>query len=827
MALLSRSLRKRIMFVILMVSIVPAIIGTLQTYWGSLIAMDSTIGGYLQERAQQISKGIEESLRLKCDAVLKLASEPEFLSQNYELLQKSESASARRVAENYLRILLSGGSLEEDTLVLCSKNGDVMASNHNIAHASFGERLWWGEAAQVQAGQLFLAEEKPSEGGSPQILAVVPLGLPNGYDHATSSVLVAIFPAEEFLKSGALSTIGEQWTMGVYSTQGALHLATRNAAVFSPVLESHAAQMRSQYGGWFITLEAVNAKNIVAYSSISLLRMAWADRRSNFEWFIFMVFDVSDVVVVVNLLLWRMSLLGVLMVAAMLLLGLYLSNKIVVPIKTLQKGLHDIAKGNLNARVKLRTGDEIEDLADGFNSMAQELQKTYGDLKGALANVEEKANQIMLIQSITQAVNSDLNLDNIFQVLSDELKKVVDCDYAAIALLRENAAEYRLAVILPPPELSWPQIESSWEANPPMPVDGSVAELILRTGKAATVGDIASRSSRYQEEIDLLRRGIRSYLALPLISTSGILGAMILGHKQADFYTGREMSMIEQVAGALSVAVEHSRLFTRVKRFADELEEKVKERTLQLEDAHYNLVLAEKYAASGKLAASIAHEINNPLGIIKNYLRLFRDDVRRYQARLESLGLNMQPLAYINEELDRIARIVRTLQDLYRPVAPTPAPTDINYEAGKLVELMAKSLERHGISVSLDFDPNVPKTLLSPDQIRQVILNILRNAEDAISGGGEIKVRTRHLMPDAQNRRFIEVVIEDNGGGIPKEIMKNIFDPFFTTKKEGESSGLGLFVTYGIMQNIGGEIAISSEPGRGTRVRLLFPCNAV
>jgi len=345
--------------------------------------------------------------------------------------------------------------------------------------------------------------------------------------------------------------------------------------------------------------------------------------------------------------------------------------------------------------------------------------------------------------------------------------------------------------------------------------------LILESGEPLLRKDLSILRGTTEAD-ELFQRGMRSCVVLPLVSSSGVIGAFTLGHSQAGFYGEKEVDLLRQITGALSFAVEHSRLYIRVRRFAGELELMVKERTYQLEEAHKRLVLVEKYAASGKLAAGVAHEINNPLGIIKNYLHLITGQWEKHKSRLESLGLNMQSLEIIREELDRIARIVRSLLDLYRPSASVPVPTDVNREIAHLVELMEKGLEQKGIKMRCELEGDMPRPYLSPDLVRQVLLNILRNAEDAISGGGEIRLKSHYLSGNEEEKSFIEVVVEDTGCGIPQEIMDSIFDPFFTTKKEG-STGLGLFVTYGILQGMGGEISILSATGHGTQVRILFP----
>jgi signal transduction histidine kinase len=802
------------MFVILIVSIVPAIIGTLQTYWGSLIAMDATIGGYLEGRALQLSKLVEESLHNKREVFLELSSDRQILTLCKSILQSSEKAEARKELETQLRNFVKNRMSVGDGIVVASLKGKALASTITPIEG-FGEREWWKDATAMPAGMIYMAEEHPSEQrGKALLIFAMPISPEPSQKAFPQAMLLGVLSIEHLFPEQSIIRSSEQWAVGVLSSRGSLVLASQNGFQYQPVLQSHFSHLKSEYCSWFPTQEVGHTKDIVAFCSVNPSLVALREKRSNFEWFAFVAFDVSDVAVVINLLLWRMSVFGLIMVVALLAIGLYLSNRIVYPIKTLHKGILGIASGNLDSRVRIRTGDEIEDLADGFNKMAEELKKTYGELQSIVVEVREKAGQIALIHEITQAVNSALELDKIFLILAVELKKIVDYDYAAVSLMAEEDGYFYNSIIHPPlPEN---------EARRRLPLTGSTLERLLQTREPLLRQDLSNRHETPDDE-ELLKRGIHSSVSLPLLSASGVNGAFTLGHKRVNFYGEKELGLLRQITTALSVAVEHSRLYTRVRRFADELEEKVKERTRQLEEAHKSLVVAEKFAASGKLAAGMAHEINNPLGIIKNYLRLFTDELQKHQACLESLGLNMQPLGIINEELARIARIVRTLLDLYRPSAPVSVPTDVNLEITRLIELMSKNLEGKGISVLLDLEEDMPQPFLSPDQVRQVLLNIFRNAEDAMPDGGEIRARSRFLGGGPQGGKNIEVVIEDTGSGIPGEIMGNIFDPFFTTKKEGEATGLGLFVTYGILQGMGGDISIASEPGKGTTVRILFP----
>lgn len=806
---------KKILVIILIVSIVPALIGTLLTYSGSLIALDSTIGNYLEERTQLLSKKIEETLRVSITEFQNLSQDPALLSffkpstvfsrENKKDVEKYRS-SLITLAQQY--------NIDEYTLVLCNADGNPIISTDMEISPSFGHLSWWKAAIKMNPFEAFIAEEQISENQSPMLILAVPV-----IKAETSSTpdvfILCIINLDDFLEKASFIKSEERWSPGIFSSRGHLLLnpATKNLSL--PILQTRHMFLKSQSSTWFPTQEINNAKHIVAFSTVNLLRTMQREGKSNCEWFTYIVFDVSDVVVLINLLIWRISLLGVILVVVLIALGLYLSSRIVKPIKQLHQGMRDISRGNLDSRVEIHTGDELEDLAQGFNDMALQLRETYKDLQNKVIELNAKAQQISLIHEITQAINSALDLDKIFAILAEEMKKIVDYEYVGIALLGEDRREIRSIQIFP----GSPDSPYSYT---PFPLDGTLSQKILGITKPVIKPDL-SLGCENNEETNLLEQGILSYVIMPLLSNMGVIGILSLGSQTKCRYSAKEVDLLNDVADALSVAVEHSRLYTRVTRFAEELEEKIKERTRELEVANRKFILTEKFAASGKMAAGVAHEINNPLGIIKNYLKLFNDQWAQHSTRLESLGLSLKPLEIVNDELDRIARIVRNLLDIFRPAEGRRTQTDVNKEINRLIELMKKNLEKRGIQMVLDMQEPLPQPTLSPDLLRQVLLNIIGNAEDAIQETGEINIKTRFWGAGTIGKKYIEVVIKDTGCGIPPENMGKIFDPFFTTKKEGESTGLGLSVTYSILKTLGGDINIASDPGYGTRVRILLP----
>jgi PAS domain S-box-containing protein len=229
---------------------------------------------------------------------------------------------------------------------------------------------------------------------------------------------------------------------------------------------------------------------------------------------------------------------------------------------------------------------------------------------------------------------------------------------------------------------------------------------------------------------------------------------------------------------------------------------------------------SEKLAATGRLAASIAHEINNPLEAIKNSLYLLVNKVAADDP-------NRQFLEIAKKETERVSGILRQLLGFYRGTGPTAImnPTDINALIIEAQSLVDRHLRARGVKLQNELDSTLPYVRASSDQIKQVILNLLLNAQEAMPNGGTIHVSTQYsrdadrefLMADA-----VHVQIRDTGTGIADEHLPHIFEPFYSTK-EGKGTGLGLWVSFGIVQTHGGNVRVRSRAGRGTTFTISLP----
>jgi two-component system NtrC family sensor kinase len=237
--------------------------------------------------------------------------------------------------------------------------------------------------------------------------------------------------------------------------------------------------------------------------------------------------------------------------------------------------------------------------------------------------------------------------------------------------------------------------------------------------------------------------------------------------------------------------------------------------TQRIAETQRQLAEADKLASVGRLAAGVAHEINNPLTGVLSYASVMK---KRLASDVET-GADLE---VIIRETIRCRDIVRQLLDFGRPTPPLRKPTDLNEVVRQAVSVVMAQLNLNKVKLALDFGQNLPRADADANQIQQVAVNLFLNAADAIGEeGGEIRVATRR-HEEGGTGAALELSIEDTGRGIKPEDLHHIFEPFFTTKGS-RGTGLGLAVSRGIVEGHGGSIGVQSEPGRGTRFIVRLP----
>jgi len=243
------------------------------------------------------------------------------------------------------------------------------------------------------------------------------------------------------------------------------------------------------------------------------------------------------------------------------------------------------------------------------------------------------------------------------------------------------------------------------------------------------------------------------------------------------------------------------------------LKRRIREKADELNRIHANLVQSTKLAALGRFSAGIAHEINNPLGAIVNYTRTLLANPVIGEA-------NRGYLELILKGLFRIEYIVRQVLSYSGGQKSDPRPTDVNRLIRDSVESIQHKLAGQGIRFQCSLLDGLPDVRIDPIQLQQVLINVLNNAIDAVEKDGRIEVRSS-LRSDK-----VVVEVSDNGKGMGREELEHAFDPFYTTKEVGQGTGLGLFLSYNLLQIYRGRIELSSRKGKGTRATIELPVNA-
>lgn len=261
---------------------------------------------------------------------------------------------------------------------------------------------------------------------------------------------------------------------------------------------------------------------------------------------------------------------------------------------------------------------------------------------------------------------------------------------------------------------------------------------------------------------------------------------------------------------------------SKLEEWAHTLEHKVEEKTRELQVAQAEAVRGEKLASIGMLAAGIAHELNNPLTGVLTFATLVRQGMDDDQPEAEDLDL-------VIKETKRCATIIRRLLDFAREKAPEKNYCDLNRLIEDAAQLVDQPTRLAQIEVALELAEDLPVIWIDEDLVKQVVMNMLVNAQHAIGERGRITLRTSRcpepmsLSPGVEPVEMVEISVSDTGCGIAASDLTRIFDPFFTTKEVGKGTGLGLSVSHGAVLAHGGDIRVESAPGEGTTFYIYLP----
>jgi len=287
-------------------------------------------------------------------------------------------------------------------------------------------------------------------------------------------------------------------------------------------------------------------------------------------------------------------------------------------------------------------------------------------------------------------------------------------------------------------------------------------------------------------------------LCLPMIAHKQFVGMIALGIDEAQFSgLSEEMNLLTIFTNQAALAVDAE----------------------NVRQTQANLIQSERLTASAAIAKKVAHEVNNPLGIIKNYLKILG-------TKLDEDSPAQEEIRIIKEEIDRVSAIIRELSDFSEPRVRQKELVDINTLISDLIKITHEPLLlQSGIKSHLNLESSLPSLMTNKNSLKQVFINLIKNAVEAMSEGGNLYINTRRVSTSTGNKSenaAVEVSIIDDGPGIPDSTRSRLFEPFISSKGK-EHSGLGLSIAYNIIRKLNGTMTCESEETKGTTFKIVLP----
>ena len=405
------------------------------------------------------------------------------------------------------------------------------------------------------------------------------------------------------------------------------------------------------------------------------------------------------------------------------------------------------------------------------------------------------------LESFAKKISLFLDSPDLFPSIVDVFAQNLHIDKVSLMLLDEEAQRYTLR-----------QSRGSVDTNITLEKENPFVEFLQ------SYGDVVERElliidpkfeQAKTEGLKVLEK-LQAELIIPLVVQQGVVGILGLGMKlSGEAYKTEDIHLLSTIGQELAVAINNRLLY-----------EGLEEANKELRDTQVQLIQSAKMAAVGQLGAGVAHELNNPLGGILGYAQFILEKIKRPEFSPQDFKSCIKYMESIERESTRCKGIVESLLKFSRrPIIVKPEPLDIAEALKETLAIIGHQLKLKNITLTTDIPEGLGKVFGITNQLQQVFANLILNAQQAMPEGGELKITARNIL--GENK--IKIEFTDTGFGISEESLKHLFEPFFTTKQKEKGTGLGLAVSYQIIQEHGGTIEIKSVVGKGTTVIIKLP----
>ncbi|MBI3584897.1 MAG: PAS domain S-box protein [Nitrospinae bacterium] len=870
-----KSIRRSLVSTMVIVGLLPLVLGIFLISIGSTKIIRNSIGSNFKEIAKETADKVNIILHREIDEFHNLAFSPDIRDavkrSNMESSGQGVKDSGGQVktysnpsldnqASEHLKELKNHNKEKYIVLYVTDKNGMPVAAsdteNQNTLMFQKSDEEIVKDILSGKSNKVYLSDVYfDDKDGKPLITIVIPVI----EDGNTTGIIKAILKIETLYKIISDVQIDKTGHANLVDSEGSIIMCP----IFPP--RSHTIDrdlmnlIISSEPGWAIAKDDAHGgmDSIIGFAPVKLtydFDLSFGKKK----WFIFVRQHPDETYSPINRLLLLVLLSGVVMVAILSTLGIYAANKIGKPILLLKEGAELIGKGDFEHRLSIDTGDEISSLAIEFNKMAGRLTGLYSELS------EEKNKMESILLGVWDGI-----------IVADDENKVIIVNPAAEKILGVNKKHIIEKSIFPchgrpervgelikqPDKMPWFTTSTLGEKTVEI-VATSIKAGEKTIGSVMIVRDVTVKKKmekelkEYSEHLEKMIeertkeiKETKDYLQSLLENANDVIYTVnrdgtftYLNQKIEDWGYKKDELIGQSIFSILTAQHKGKRFNKSIKDGIKQIYEveifnkngKVRSVVISsspLRDKNGEIIgllgiarditerkriqhqmnRTEKLAAIGQLSTGIAHEINNPLGGMQNCVRTLNtegddEDVRKRYLPLLEKGLN------------RIESVIRNLLDFAKEHQFEFSSHNLDEIITETLKLVEYKIRERNLKLNLDLNTDSKKFTLDYNHLQQVFLNVIINAIQAMTDSeGILSIKSIEEMDE------LIVSISDTGIGITQENLSRIFDPFFTTKDVGTGTGLGLSVSYGIIERLGGRIEVNSKVNRGTTFTITIP----
>ncbi|MBI5180874.1 MAG: PAS domain S-box protein [Nitrospirae bacterium] len=864
-----RGIQRRIIISMLIIGIIPLVAGLYLTYLDGTNAVRNSIGANFQEMAKETANKVDMVIKNEIIGVQRLA-----ISSDIRNAIKNKKYNNSELIR-FLKRFKTFDEREVYSLIVADSEGNYVGGIKEENGKGYSNERWFTDAINKGKGKVYVGDLRFDEASGMHLMSIA---APVMDYKRVIGVVVIKYSVDKLLEVVNSVRIERTGHATLVDSKGSILMCP----IFPP--RSHNAErplirlISSSKPGWDVAEDDAHGgkDSIIGFAPVE----STLDKGNNWfdgnRWYVFIRQSPSEMYAPIYSLLLRVSAFGSVLIALLSLTGIYAAKNIVRPINELCKGVELLGQGDLDYRLNIKTKDEIEKLADEFNKMAGELQRTYTALEERNKELEtSEARYRDLIENSPEMIHSvdaeryfvnvnktELNIlgYTLYEMQNKKIEDVVSEEYKERAVkhieraIKEGISTIEAQFISKSGKRIDVEITATAQYHP-------LSNYFVKT--RAFVRDITDRKKlerQLKEYYDTLEQKVndrtkelketKEYLENLLETANDVIytlndeGIITYVNKKVEEWGYKKGELIgKSFLTILSKRHQGERFKKTViggvrQTYEVEVIDKLGEiryAALSVSPLRSNegkivevlgiakditsqkrleqqVIQAEKMSAIGQLAAGIAHEINNPLGGILNCL---------YNLRKKRLSPERED-EYIKSMEDGIHRVQRTvdqLLDFSLQHEPELTSVNVNSLIEDVLSLIGYAITKNGIKLKKELNPDLPQLMVDQHKMSQVMMNILLNAVQAMKGKGQIRVKT------FQEDGWCCIEVMDNGEGIPPNVFPKIFDPFFTTKDVGKGTGLGLAVSRGIVEKHSGRIDVKSELGKGTTFTVKLPVN--